>query len=189
MSKRPCNRAPRTCVAPSGQWKADRVLTRGLRGPRNVPRALLWMPVAGGGFGLPHVYSRMCLRHVLGYLMAMDSRSVLIRENVSALSHLNHWKGLDNLDQERLLHTMAETHIEVHHLPVAMAQPAAVDTRMYRPYESGGVLPAADGTMETTPDGDTLGCGALVAAAGGGGGGRSDHCLQGHDAGCQHLGR
>ena len=62
---------------------------------------------------------------------------------------------------------MAETHLEVHVLPVATAQPAAVDAWVYRPYESGGVLPAADGVMETTPDGDTLGWGALVADAAG----------------------
>ena len=37
---------------------------------------------------------------------------------------------------------------------------------MYRPYEFGGVLLAADGAMETTPDGDTVGWGALVADAG-----------------------
>ena len=73
------------------------------------------------------------------------------------------WNGLDSPDQGRLLHTMAETHIKVHVLPVATAQPAAVDTRVYRPYESGRVLLAADGAMEVTPDGDTLGWGALVA--------------------------
>ena len=37
---------------------------RALRVPRNVPRALLWMPVPSGGFGFPHLYSRMRLRHV-----------------------------------------------------------------------------------------------------------------------------
>ena len=89
------------------------------------------------------------------------------RENICALSHPNHWKGLDYPDQERLLHTMAKTHLEVHVLPAAMAQPAAVDTRVYRPYESGGVLLAADGAMETTPDSDNLGWGALVADAAG----------------------
>ena len=36
---------------------------------------------------------------------------------------------------------------------------------MYRPYGSGGVLLLADGAMETSPDGDTLGWGALVADA------------------------
>ena len=46
-------------------WRAvDKVLTRALRVPRNVPRALLWMPVAGGGFAFPHQYSRMRHRHV-----------------------------------------------------------------------------------------------------------------------------
>ena len=68
------------------QRAVDRVLTRALRVPRNVPRALLWMPVPSGGFGFPHLYSRMRLRHVRGYLRAMDSRSVLVRENVQALS-------------------------------------------------------------------------------------------------------
>ena len=66
--------------------------------PHNVPRALLWMPVAGGGFGFSQPYSRMCLRHILGYLRAKDSRSVLVREKVRALSQPNHWKGLDNPD-------------------------------------------------------------------------------------------
>ena len=149
------------------QRAVDRVLTRAPWVPRNVPRALLWMPVAGGGFGFPHLYSRMRLRHVQGFLRAMDSRSVLVRENVRTLRHPNHWKGLDSPDQQRLLHTMAETHPEVHVLPATMAQPAAVDTRVYRPYESGGVLLAADGAMKVTPDGDTLGWGALVADAAG----------------------
>ena len=49
------------------QRAVDRVLTRALQVPRNVPRALLWMPVAGGGFGFPRLYSRMRLRHVLGF--------------------------------------------------------------------------------------------------------------------------
>ena len=145
------------------QRAPDRVLTKVLWVPRNVPRALLWMPVAGGGFGFPHLYSRMRLRHVQGFLRAMDSRSILVRKNVRALRHPDHWKGLDGPDQERLLHTMAETHLEVHVLPAAAAQPAAVDMWVYRPYESGGVHLAADGAMEVTPEGDTLGWGALVA--------------------------
>ena len=149
------------------QRAMDRVLTRALRVPRDVPRALLWMPVAGGGFGFPHLYSRVGLRDVHGFLRAMDSRSVLVRENVRALRHPDHWKGLDGLDQERLLHTMAKTHLEVHVLPAATAQPAAVDTPVYRRYESAGVLLAVDGAMEVTPDGATLGWGALVADAAG----------------------
>ena len=72
------------------QRAMDGVLTKPLRVPRKVPRALLWMPIAGGGFGFPHLYCRMRLRHVLGYLRAMDSRSVLVRENVRALCHTNH---------------------------------------------------------------------------------------------------
>ena len=36
---------------------------------------------------------------------------------------------------------------------------------MYQPYESGGVLLAADCAMESTLDGDTLGWGALAADA------------------------
>ena len=42
-----------------------------------------------------------------------------------------------------------------------------MDTRVYRPYESAGILLVADGAMEVTPDGDTLGYGALVADAAG----------------------
>ena len=135
----------------------DRVLTGALQVPRNVPRALLWMPFAGGGFSFPHLYSPMCPRHVQGFLRAMDSRGVLVPENAHALRHLDHWKGLDGPDQERLLHTMAETRLEVHVFPAVTAQPAAVDTRVRRPYESGGVILAAEGAMEVTPDGDTLG--------------------------------
>ena len=86
------------------QRAVDRVLTRALRVPRNVPRALLWMPVTSGGFGFPHLYSRMRLWHVEGYLRAVDSRSVLVRENVRALSHPDCWKGLDSPDEERLVH-------------------------------------------------------------------------------------
>ena len=37
------------------QRAVDRILTRALRVPRNVPRALLWMPVASGGLGFPHL--------------------------------------------------------------------------------------------------------------------------------------
>ena len=135
-----------TCLRRT-QRAVDRILTRALRVPRNVPRALLWMPVPSGGFGFPHLYSRMRLRHVQGYLRAMDSQ------------------GLDGPDQERLFHTMAEVSLEVCVLPAAAAQPAAVDTQVRRPYSSGGVLRVADGAMETTPDGDTLGWRALVADA------------------------
>ena len=92
----------------------------------------------------------------------MDSRSVLVRKNVRAINHPDHWKGLDGPDQERLFHTMGETHLEVCVLPAATAQPAAVDTRVYRPYGFGGVLMVADGAMESTPNGDVLGWGALV---------------------------
>ena len=60
---------------------------------------------------------------------------------------------------------MAEVSLEVCVLPAAAAQPAAVDTQVRRPYSSGGVLLVADGAMETTPDGDTLGWGTLVADA------------------------
>ena len=137
------------------QQAVDRVLTRAPRVPRNVPRALLWMPVAGGGFGFPHLYSRMRLRHVQGFLSAMDSRIVLVRENVCALLHPDNWKGQDGSD---LLHAMAETQLEVHVLLAAAAQLAAVDVWVYRPYESGGgILLAADGAMEVTPEGSTLG--------------------------------
>ena len=147
------------------QQAVDRVLTRALRVPRNVPTALRWMPVASRGFGFPHLYSRMQLRHIQGYLRAMDSRSVLSRENVRALSHPGCWKGLGSPDRERLFHTMAEACLEVCVLLAAMAQPAAVDARAYTPYGSGGVLLVADGAMETTPDGNTLSWGALVADA------------------------
>ena len=109
------------------------------------------------GFGLPHLYNRMRLRHVQGFLRAMDSRSVLVRENIRALRHPDHWQRLDGPDHERLLHTMAETHLEVHVFPAVTAQPVAMDTRVHRPYESGGVLLAADGAMKVTPNGDTLG--------------------------------
>ena len=87
----------------------------------------------------------------------MDSRRVLVRENVRAPPP----EPLERpgSDQENLLYTMAETHLEVNALPAAAAQPAAVDchTRVYRPYESGGVLLAADGAMEVTLDGDRAG--------------------------------
>ena len=39
------------------QRAMDKVLTRALRVPRNIPRSLLWMPSAGGGFSFPHLYS------------------------------------------------------------------------------------------------------------------------------------
>ena len=101
----------------------------------------------------PPPASSLSLQPIMGYLRAMDSRSVLVRENVRALRHPSQWKGMNNPDEERLLHTMAETHLEVHVLPAATGKPADVDTRVYRLYESGGVLLAAYGAMETTPDG------------------------------------
>ena len=71
------------------QRAVDKVLSRALRVPRNIPRARLCMPIASGGFGFPHLYSRLHLWHVQGYVKAMDSRSVLVRENVRALRHPN----------------------------------------------------------------------------------------------------
>ena len=41
----------------------------------------------GGGFGFPHLYGQMLLRHVQTYPRAMDSGIVLVHENVSALRH------------------------------------------------------------------------------------------------------
>ena len=49
------------------QGAADRVLTRAVRVPRNVPRALLLMPVAGGRFSSPHLYSRSEVPHSHGF--------------------------------------------------------------------------------------------------------------------------
>ena len=60
---------------------------------------------------------------------------------------------------------MAEVSSGVCVLPAAAAEPAAVDAQVYRLYGSGGVLLVADGALETTPDGDTLGRGALTADA------------------------
>ena len=97
----------------------------------------------------------------------MDSRSGLASENIRALRHPNHWKGVDGLDKERPLHTMAETHVHVQVLPAATVQLAAVEIPVYRPYETGGVLLAADGAMEVTPKGERLCWGALLADAAG----------------------
>ena len=55
---------------------------------------------------------------------------MLVHENIQALRHPDHWKGLDGPDHERLFHTMGKTHLEVHVVPAAAAQPAAVDTRV-----------------------------------------------------------
>ena len=139
------------------QRAVNKVLTRALRVPRHVPRALLYMPVASGGFDFPHLYSPMRLRHVQGYLRAMDSRSVLVREKVRALSHPDHLTGLDGGDQERLFHTMAETHLEVCVLPAATAGVPAVPFWRFPP-GSGW----RDGVHA---DDDTLGWGPLVADA------------------------
>ena len=168
------------------QRALDKVLTRALRVPWNVPKALLWMSVVGGGFGFPHLYSQMRLRHVQGFLRAMDSRSVLVRENVRALRHLDHRKGLDGPDQERLLHTMAETHLEVHVLPAATPQPAAVDIRVYRRYKCGGGPPGSrwgDGghSRRRHP--------GLGRACGGHHGGLGDRRLRAPDSGRQPMGR
>ena len=141
------------------QRALDRVLTRALRVPRNVPRALLWMPVPSRGFRFPRMYSQMRLRPIQGYLRAMDSRSALASENVRALSRPDCWQGLDGPDQDPQFQTMAEVGLEVCQHGAARA----VDTQVRRPYSSGGVLLVADGAMETTPGGHTLGWGALVA--------------------------
>ena len=62
---------------------------------------------------------------------------------------------------------MAETQLEVHVLPAVAAQPAAVAIRVFRPYESGGVLLVADGAIEVKPGGGTPELGALVAYSAG----------------------
>ena len=130
---------------------------------RVLARAVLWMSVDGGGLGFPHLYSRMRLRHVLGFFWAMDSRSVLVRENVSTLRHRDHWKGTGNPDHKLLHHTMAEVKQEMHVLLAVAAQLAAVNVGVFRPYVSGGVLTAANGLMEVTPERETPGWGAVVA--------------------------
>ena len=79
-------------------WAVDTVLTRALQVPWNVPRALLWMPVAGGRFGFPHLCGRMRFGHAQAFLRANDSRCVLVRENVRALRHSAHRKGVDGPD-------------------------------------------------------------------------------------------
>ena len=56
---------------------------------------------------------------------------------------------------------MAITHPEVHVLPAAMAQLTALNISVDLPYEFGGVLLAAHGAMEITPQGDTMGWGHL----------------------------
>ena len=72
------------------QRALDKVLTRALRVPRKVPGALRCMRVAGEGFGFPHLYSRMSIRHVQVFRKAMDSRSVPGLENMCALRQPDH---------------------------------------------------------------------------------------------------
>jgi hypothetical protein len=61
------------------QHSVDRVLTCALRLPRNVPRALLYAPLAVGGYGVPHLTSRFRLRFVAGIMRALNSRNALVR--------------------------------------------------------------------------------------------------------------
>ena len=52
---------------------------------------------------------------------------MLVRENMRAIRHL------DAPHEEKLLHTMAETHLEGHVLPAATAQLGAMDIRVCQP--------------------------------------------------------
>ena len=61
------------------------VLTRALWVFRNVPRMLLQTLLDRGKFGIPHLYTHMCQRHVRGFLRTIESQSVIIRKNVIAL--------------------------------------------------------------------------------------------------------
>ena len=134
------------------QRAVERVLTLALRVPRNGPKALLWMPVQ------PHASpARSGVSHGHGFAQCAGSRK---RPNPPPPEPPERPR-LPGLGRHPS--TMGETHLELHVVPAAAARPAAVDTRVYRPYESGGVLLAADGAMEVTLDGNTLGWGALIA--------------------------
>ena len=60
-------------------------LDRGAAGAAEGTQGPCIDAVAGWGLGFPHLYSRMRLRHVQGFLRAMDSGSALVCEDVRAL--------------------------------------------------------------------------------------------------------
>ena len=76
-------------------------------------------PLDRSGFGIPHLYTRMRLRHVRGFLYAVDSRTVIVRENVCTLWTSRVWYGLDGSDQELLEHTLREVGMDML-VPLAM---------------------------------------------------------------------
>ena len=141
----------------------DRILTCALRVPRNMPHALLWTSLNRGGFGVPHLYTRMCLRHVRGFLRAMDSRSVLVRENLCAPWSSRAWQGRDGLNLELLVHILREVGMDMLVLPAARATLVDRTVEVCRMYTGGHVLLVADGAMVVTLEGDHQGYSGLVA--------------------------
>ena len=89
------------------QHAIDHVLTRTLRVPHNVPQALVWTLQARSG-RIRHLYTRMCLEDVRGRLRAMDSPSIIVRENVRALWRNTSWVSMDGSHQKLLGHTLWE---------------------------------------------------------------------------------
>ena len=101
---------------------------QGLAGPHahsagapQCPPRTLWTPLDRGRCGIPHLYTRMRLRHVQGFLRAMDSQGVIIRENICWSSWA--WQGLDRSDHELLEHTLREVGMDVLVLPAAWVAP------------------------------------------------------------------
>jgi hypothetical protein len=70
---------PPTQGTPGLQLAVNNLLTAALGIPRNFPKALLYAPLASGGFGVPQLSRRFQLRYVNGILQALNSRNSLVR--------------------------------------------------------------------------------------------------------------
>ena len=75
--------------------------------------------------------------HVRGFLQAMDSRSVIARENVCALWSSRAWTALHRSDQKLLEHTLRELCMDVLVLPATRVAPADRTVVVHQAYVGG----------------------------------------------------
>ena len=139
----------------------DATALSALRAPRSFPKALLYLPLQRGGFGVPHLLPRLRLRFLLGVLKSLDSRNALSRGSIRHL--FAHPTMLPVAGSDLLaLHTLlAEHDLHVSVPPHHDIQPAREETKLLAPYHGGPVILVSDGSSPT----GCISWGAVVATA------------------------
>jgi hypothetical protein len=139
----------------------DRVLPCALRVPRNVPRALLYAPLAVGGYGVPHLTSRLRLRFEAGVMRALSSRNALVRMSTRWLLQQPSATAVRHSDMDYFSTTLQHFQPTVSLPPHPNLANCSGAHHHVRAWAGGLVILMSDGSVTAT----AVGWGAVVADA------------------------